>query len=36
VRAAFHYVRHNVTLRPVDLLDTAGLRALVASVPAAS
>jgi DNA helicase-2/ATP-dependent DNA helicase PcrA len=33
VRAAFHYVRHHVTLRPVDLLDAAGLRALIASVP---
>jgi DNA helicase-2/ATP-dependent DNA helicase PcrA len=35
VRAAFHYVRHDVTLRPVDLLDAPGLRALVASVPVA-
>jgi DNA helicase-2/ATP-dependent DNA helicase PcrA len=35
VRAAFHYVRHDVTLRPVDLLDAAGLRALLGSVPAA-
>ena len=35
VRAAFHYVRPDVTLRPVDLLDADGLRALVASVPAA-
>jgi DNA helicase-2/ATP-dependent DNA helicase PcrA len=33
VRAAFHYVRHDVTLRPVDLLDAAGLRALLSSVP---
>ena len=33
VRAAFHYVRHDVTLRPVDLLDADGLRALLASVP---
>ncbi|HEX5812006.1 MAG TPA: ATP-dependent DNA helicase, partial [Pseudonocardia sp.] len=33
VRAAFHYVRQNVTLRPVDLLDAAGLRALLAAVP---
>ena len=35
VRAAFHYVRHDVTLRPADLLDAEGLRALVASVPRA-
>ena len=34
VRAVFHYVRHDVTLRPADLLDADGLRALVASVPA--
>jgi len=34
VRAAFHYVRQDVTLRPVDLLDADGLRGLVASVPA--
>jgi DNA helicase-2/ATP-dependent DNA helicase PcrA len=34
VRAAFHFVRHDVTLRPVDLLDAAGLRELVLSVPA--
>ena len=35
VRAAFHYVRHDVTLRPVDLLDADGLRALLSSVPLA-
>jgi DNA helicase-2/ATP-dependent DNA helicase PcrA len=35
VRAAFHFVRHDVTLRPVDLLDAAGLRELVMSVPVA-
>ncbi|HYH29490.1 MAG TPA: ATP-dependent DNA helicase [Pseudonocardia sp.] len=35
VRAAFHYVRQGVTLRPADLLDGDGLRALVASVPPA-
>jgi DNA helicase II / ATP-dependent DNA helicase PcrA len=35
VRAAFHYVRHGVTLRPVDLLDAEGLRALLAAVPVA-
>jgi DNA helicase-2/ATP-dependent DNA helicase PcrA len=34
VRAAFHYVRHDVTLRPVELLDGDDLRALLASVPA--
>jgi DNA helicase-2/ATP-dependent DNA helicase PcrA len=33
VRAAFHYVRQNVTLSPADLLDADGLRDLVASVP---
>lgn len=33
VGAAFHYVRDGVTVRPVDLLDEAGLRALVRSVP---
>jgi hypothetical protein len=27
-------VRHHATLRPVDLLDAAGLRELVLSVPA--
>ncbi|MGQ0482563.1 MAG: UvrD-helicase domain-containing protein [Pseudonocardia sp.] len=36
VRAAFHYVRQDVTLRPADLLDAAGLRALLRSVPAAT
>jgi DNA helicase II / ATP-dependent DNA helicase PcrA len=33
VRAAFHYVRHDHTLRPADLLDADGLRSLIASVP---
>ena len=33
VRAVFHFVRQDVTLRPSDLLDADGLRALVASVP---
>ncbi|WP_214369093.1 ATP-dependent helicase [Pseudonocardia sp. H11422] len=33
VRAAFHYVRSDLTLRPADLLDADGLRALVQSVP---
>jgi DNA helicase-2/ATP-dependent DNA helicase PcrA len=35
VRAAFHFVRQDVTLRPADLLDAAGLRALLTSVPLA-
>jgi DNA helicase II / ATP-dependent DNA helicase PcrA len=34
VRAAFHYVRHDHTLRPADLLDLGGLRELLRSVPA--
>ena len=33
VRAAFLYVRTGQTVRPADLLDEAGLRALVAGVP---
>ncbi|MEU6075589.1 ATP-dependent DNA helicase [Micromonospora sp. NPDC047074] len=33
VGAAFHYVRDGVTVRPADLLDAAGLTALIASVP---
>nr|WP_231648120.1 ATP-dependent DNA helicase [Saccharothrix sp. NRRL B-16348] len=33
VRAAFHYVRQDHTLRPADLLDADGLRALIRSVP---
>jgi DNA helicase-2/ATP-dependent DNA helicase PcrA len=33
VRAAFHYVRHDHTLRPADLLDLAGLRDLLRAVP---
>jgi ATP-dependent DNA helicase UvrD/PcrA len=32
VRAAFYYVRDDVTVRPADLLDAAGLAALVESV----
>jgi DNA helicase-2/ATP-dependent DNA helicase PcrA len=35
VRAAFHYVGENVTVRPADLLDAGGLTALVARVPTA-
>jgi len=31
VRAAFYYVRHDLTVRPADLLDAAGLAALIAS-----
>ncbi|XVQ12831.1 ATP-dependent helicase [Spirillospora sp. CA-255316] len=34
VSAAFHYVRANVTVRPADLLDAAGLTALLETVPA--
>ncbi|WP_222131190.1 ATP-dependent DNA helicase [Pseudonocardia sp. C8] len=34
VRAAFHYVRDGVTLRPADLLDVDRLQQLVAGVPA--
>ena len=33
VRAAFHYVRPNLTVRPADLLDEAGLAALIEAVP---
>ncbi|MEU9506859.1 UvrD-helicase domain-containing protein [Micromonospora sp. NPDC048170] len=33
VGAAFHYVRDGVTVRPADLLDVAGLTALIVSVP---
>lgn len=33
VRAAFHYVRQDVTVRPADLLDADGLRALLRTVP---
>jgi DNA helicase-2/ATP-dependent DNA helicase PcrA len=33
VRAAFHYVKANVTIRPVDLLDAAGLAALLERIP---
>ena len=33
VRAAFHYVRHDHTLSPVDLLDGPGLRDLITAVP---
>jgi DNA helicase II / ATP-dependent DNA helicase PcrA len=33
VRAAFYYVREDLTLRPADLLDEAGLAELIESVP---
>jgi len=33
VRAAFHYVADDVTVRPADLLDEAGLTALIDQVP---
>jgi DNA helicase-2/ATP-dependent DNA helicase PcrA len=35
VRAAFYYVRDNLTVRPADLLDEAGLAALIDEIPAA-
>jgi ATP-dependent DNA helicase UvrD/PcrA len=34
VRAAFHYVRQDRTVRPADLHDADGLRALLRSIPA--
>lgn len=34
VGAAFHYVRHDRTVRPADLLDADGLGALIDSLPA--
>ena len=33
VRAAFYYVRDDATVRPADLLDEAGLAALIESIP---
>ncbi|MEH1012801.1 UvrD-helicase domain-containing protein [Micromonospora sp. CPCC 206060] len=33
VRAAFHYVRAGVTVRPADLLDAEGLAALIVGIP---
>jgi DNA helicase-2/ATP-dependent DNA helicase PcrA len=36
VGAAFHYVRANRTVRPVDLLDADGLVGLIEAVPASS
>jgi DNA helicase-2/ATP-dependent DNA helicase PcrA len=35
VRAAFYYVRHDLTLRPADLLGEAELAALIESIPLA-
>ncbi|HSZ42890.1 MAG TPA: ATP-dependent DNA helicase [Trebonia sp.] len=35
VRAAFYYIRRNRTVRPADLLDEAGLKALIERVPMA-
>jgi DNA helicase-2/ATP-dependent DNA helicase PcrA len=35
VRAAFYYVRQDHTVRPADLLDANGLKALIARVPVA-
>jgi DNA helicase-2/ATP-dependent DNA helicase PcrA len=34
VRAAFYYVRQDRTVRPADLLDAAGLAALISEIPA--
>ena len=34
VRAAFYYVRDDVTVRPADLLDEDGLAALIDQIPA--
>jgi DNA helicase-2/ATP-dependent DNA helicase PcrA len=36
VRAAFYYVRDDLTIRPADLLDAAGLAALIDEVPSAN
>jgi DNA helicase-2/ATP-dependent DNA helicase PcrA len=33
VRAAFYYVRHDLTISPTDLLDAGGLTALIEDVP---
>ena len=34
VRAAFHYIRPDLTVRPADLLGEAGLAALIEAIPA--
>jgi DNA helicase-2/ATP-dependent DNA helicase PcrA len=36
VRAAFHYIRPGLTVRPADLLDEAGLAGLIEAVPASA
>ena len=36
VRAAFYYVRHDLTVRPADLLNEAGLKALIDQIPIGS
>jgi DNA helicase II / ATP-dependent DNA helicase PcrA len=36
VRAAFYYVRDNVTVRPADLLDKDGLAALIEDIALAA
>jgi DNA helicase-2/ATP-dependent DNA helicase PcrA len=36
VRAAFHYVREGVTVRPADLLDAERLTALITGIPVAA
>jgi DNA helicase II / ATP-dependent DNA helicase PcrA len=36
VRAAFYYVRHDLTVSPADLLDADGLAALIESIPPGS
>ncbi|MBG0561740.1 ATP-dependent DNA helicase [Actinoplanes aureus] len=36
VRAGFHYVREQVTVRPADLMDAATLAALIEEIPAES
>jgi len=36
IRASFHHVAANVTVRPADLLDEPGLTALIRSVPFAA
>jgi DNA helicase II / ATP-dependent DNA helicase PcrA len=36
VGAAFHHVRENLTIRPVDLLDEGQLEAMISSLPAAT
>jgi DNA helicase-2/ATP-dependent DNA helicase PcrA len=36
VRAAFYYVRDDVTIRPADLLDKTGLAALIEDIALAT